>query len=320
MNDIFDTQLGFTLGRQNLIFGDGFAILDGTPLDGSRSIYFDAARIDYELKPDSRLTAFYLTLNEQDENLPVVNDRDNSLLEQPEQGAGLYFTSKYRKTDLQGYYILKTVEASTAFPVESNIHTIGGRLVQPLSADWSITGEGGLQMGSRGDADRLAYAGFAWLDYHARIISQNSCSFKFGAFAYSGDDPGTGDKFEGWDPLFARWPLWSESYIYTQVNEGRVAEWTNIYAPFVRSRFNLNPNVTLLFDVYQLMAFQSMPVAGGLWGEGKNRGNLISGWLKFTVTENLAGHLLWERFFPGDFYFDGADDYSWMRFELLLKL
>ena len=32
---------------------------------------------------------------------------------------------------------------------------------------------------------------------------------------------------ENWDPLFSRWPKWSELYIYTQFRETGVAYWTN---------------------------------------------------------------------------------------------
>ncbi len=35
----------------------------------------------------------------------------------------------------------------------------------------------------------------------------------------SGDDPSTDDN-EGWDPLFSRWPKWSELYIYSLATEG----------------------------------------------------------------------------------------------------
>ncbi len=33
-----------TVGRQDIIEGVGWLVMDGTPLDGSRTVYFDAAR------------------------------------------------------------------------------------------------------------------------------------------------------------------------------------------------------------------------------------------------------------------------------------
>ncbi|MBN2328649.1 MAG: hypothetical protein JXR73_16020 [Candidatus Omnitrophica bacterium] len=43
--DMFGLPLTLRIGRQDLIYGDGFVILDGTPNDGSQTISFDAAKM-----------------------------------------------------------------------------------------------------------------------------------------------------------------------------------------------------------------------------------------------------------------------------------
>ena len=48
-----DTKVTATIGRQNLIYGEGFIILDASPLEGSRSIYFDAAKISIKSETSS---------------------------------------------------------------------------------------------------------------------------------------------------------------------------------------------------------------------------------------------------------------------------
>ena len=48
-----------------------------------------------------------------------------------------------------------------------------------------------------------------------------------GWYGFSGDDPRTTGRIEGWDPLFSRWPKWSELYIYSQMRETGVGYWTN---------------------------------------------------------------------------------------------
>ena len=40
----FKLPLDLTVGRQNIILGEGFIMLDGNPLDGSRTIYFNAVK------------------------------------------------------------------------------------------------------------------------------------------------------------------------------------------------------------------------------------------------------------------------------------
>ncbi len=82
-----------TLGRQNIILGEGFIVMDGHPLDGSRSIYFNAARFDWKLSQKDKLILFYAHQPETDNILPVIHDSDAPLIEQPEEGMGAYFTA-----------------------------------------------------------------------------------------------------------------------------------------------------------------------------------------------------------------------------------
>ena len=53
----------FTLqaGRQELMLGDRWLVMDGTPLDGSSSVYFDAVRLTAEFTEiETRLDLIYL--------------------------------------------------------------------------------------------------------------------------------------------------------------------------------------------------------------------------------------------------------------------
>jgi len=43
--EFMGTPLTLKIGRQDMVYGEGFLILDGTPADGSRTIYFDALKI-----------------------------------------------------------------------------------------------------------------------------------------------------------------------------------------------------------------------------------------------------------------------------------
>ena len=53
----------------------------------------------------------------------------------------------------------------------------------------------------------------------------------------SGDDPST-DTNEAFDPLWARWPQWSENYVYTYAMETRIAETTNLHRVYGGWEFN----------------------------------------------------------------------------------
>ena len=66
--------LTLTLGRQELMLGEGFLIFDGGPLDGSRSAYFNGLRLDYALKNKHTLIFFYVRQPKTDILLLCLND------------------------------------------------------------------------------------------------------------------------------------------------------------------------------------------------------------------------------------------------------
>ena len=68
----------FTLqaGRQELMLGDRWLVMDGTPLDGSSSVYFDAVRLTAEFTEiETRLDLIYLEQDAHGENwfYPISN-------------------------------------------------------------------------------------------------------------------------------------------------------------------------------------------------------------------------------------------------------
>jgi hypothetical protein len=309
-----------TLGRQNIMLGEGFLVMDGHPLDGSRSIYFNAVRFDCKIDPDRKLILFGTYQPEIDDLLPVIHDRDMQLIEQPERGLGAYFIGDFHKLNLQSYFIRKNVSPTGPRPVRSRINTIGSRIQYPPAGQLSFAAEAAYQFGQYGDADRSAFGGYAHFDYG---IDGTCCMPRLlsAGFIYlSGDDPHT-RQHEDWNPLFARWPKWSESYIYSQIREDDVAYWTNMISLHGKGEFDFSKDVTLLFDYHHLMAPQkSVDTVGFPGGTGRTRGELLIGLLEFRINEHTTGHLLWEYFEPGNYYFREADAYSWVRAELLFRI
>ena len=60
MRNAFDMPLTLTIGRQDIILGTGWLVLDGTPADGSRTIFFDAIRATYDLSDTSKVDLIYI--------------------------------------------------------------------------------------------------------------------------------------------------------------------------------------------------------------------------------------------------------------------
>jgi hypothetical protein len=321
-----------TVGRQNIMLGEGFVILDGHPGDGSRSAYFNAIRYDWNIKENHTLTGFFAYQPEED-FIPTINGKDidaafqgnNSfqLIEQSERVAALYYNGDIGKINLHTYGIWKEIlfDGLQRTP-HSNIYTGGARVKIPLVDKLNLTAEGAYQFGTIGDNNRGAYGGYLYLSYLPKI-GKFCCpvSVNLGTFMLSGDNINT-DTHEAWDPLFSRWPKWSESYIYTSLmeNSGKIAYWSNMIAPYIQTKFNISKEIVLDLNYYQLFSAEQTATYSFLSGNGKNRGGLIVSKLSYKISDKVTGHILWEHFEPGDFYFEDADSYNWARMEILFKI
>jgi hypothetical protein len=316
-----ERRFDLTLGRQDMLWGRGLLVAEGTPLDETRSVYFNALRLDIPLGRGQTLTGFLCYQPEKDEILPVLNSLDRRLVEQPETGLGLDYSWARGEQKGEVSLIYKRATAGSGWP-ELSLLTFDGRgAISPL-AGLSLEGEAAVQLGSRGGSGLAAWG----LDIESRwqvgralpLIRQVTGGLVF----LSGDDPQSG-RWEGWVPLFSRWPAWSESYIFTLAaeNNGRLAEWTNFASVFARLDFELTRRLGLGLAFHRLLAPQAY---SGTWaaaaGNGRVRGNLWIIRLGFVFSEHLAGHLLYEGFGPGSYYTGGADGYSFLRLELQLLI
>jgi hypothetical protein len=313
-----DLPLTMTVGRQDVQLGEGFVIFDGGPLDGSRSAYFNAVRLDWAADAKTTLTGFYLNEPRTDRLLPLINDVGQSLVEQDEAGFGLYGLGSLRKVRWEGYLFHKTVRRTGLLPA-SGITNLGGRIQAPFGGRLSLTTEAALQSGFYGAKDRLGYGGYFHLDFKTLAASPWPTVLTLGGIYLSGDDPATPDRYEGWDPAFARWPKWSESLIYLFARERGPAFWTNFVSLYGTLDFSLRDNLRLILTWHRLRAAQATPPSALLSGAGRDRGDLLIARLNFDISKHWAGHFLWESFRPGDFYVRGAQSYAWVRFELLFR-
>lgn len=318
-NKPFDLPLELSLGRQNMMLGEGFVVMDGHPLDGSRSIYFNALRADLKFTDKNELIFFYAYQPRKDTWLPILNDQEQPLIEQPEEGIGLYYHNSSKKTDYDIYFIRKNIYSIKSIPVDSSINTVGARLKFPIINTFSLSAEGAVQSGSYGDYSRNAFGGYYHLDYISDFHFPGPSLITFGGIFLSGDNPIT-SKIEGWDPLFSRWPKWSEAYIYTLIPEynGKVAYWSNLASIYAVLRFNVSPKINLNVTYHHLTAPKvqetNMTFPGGT---GKNRGDLFITRLNIRLSKKITGHVHLENFYPGNYYWAEADSYSWLRVELM---
>lgn len=305
------TPFGFTVGRQNLFYGEGLICWDGGPLDGSRTAYFNAALVHIEWGK-RRVDVHAISNSQKDDYLPIINDQDRSLIEWDETGAGLYYIDEsFEKQKLEAYYFYKNEnDPDDVFP-ESDIHTVGARVSGSVTDAVTFAAEWAGQIGERDIAHRLAYGGY--LHGTLRLPLERPLSVSAGGMYLSGDDPETGD-YEGWNPMYARWPKWSELYIYTLAGERGVAYWENLASGWLGLTIEAHERVSLDAKVYAMWAPEQPFAGGAVFGEGDYRGTLSIVKIDWNLRNYVSGHLLWEMLQPGDYYANG-DAAHFLRWE-----
>ncbi|MBK1721143.1 alginate export family protein [Thiocystis violacea] len=332
------SPLSLKLGRQDIILGNGWLILEGSPIDGSRTIYLDAARATYAL--DSAGSTLDLMYIDQSANTGRFPQSLNGVLEdqteQYEQGVVLYARDKslLPDTDLDGYFIYKhdrpnltenniRVNNGAPFPSPSDsgdIYAAGVRADAKLTPAWALRAETVYEWGTRNQRDLSAFGLNSRLTYSLDDSLKNQ--FHAGYEFLSGDDPDSEDD-EAFDPLWGRWPQWSELMIYQWPLESRVGEATNLQRLNAGWQAQVHSSSTVTVDYHALWADQETTRTeaqmANISGEDRFRGHLFTAWLKTKFNKNVSGHLVAEYLMPGDYYAENRrDDSFFFRAEVTL--
>ena len=324
------------LGRQDIVLGNGWLMLDGTPLDGSRSFYFDALRATWR---SGLSTLDTILLRQNPRTRLTLDSQTEDQTEQQEKGVVLYLRHKASNdTDLDAYWFYKandpatgsraggSIRANNGFiiPVaadpsdDGHVNAIGGRIETQYSPTWKLRAEAAAEWGRRNGADMRGF-GFNGRATHSLGGAWNN-RINLGYEYLSGDDPNTA-RNEAFDPLWGRWPQWSELYgPYTYGAETRTAETTNLH------RFNLgwvaqvHPKAELSLDYHALFADENSKCGSAGFSCGDTfRGNLYTAWLRVKYDKHVSGHLLAEYFQAGNYYVAPKGDNAYfLRAELNL--
>jgi hypothetical protein len=312
-----------TVGRQDIILGDGWLVLEGTPLDGSTTIYFDAVRSSTQLK-DYQTTVDMIYINNwssPDMWLPTFPDNDRAMIENNERGAILWVTNKSVKNlELDPYFIYKHDEA--AFPMtkggdNADIYTFGARAVYDFNANLRGRVEAAGQFGSKNGASLCALGVNSRVSYFFNDSLKNE--LRLNVEYLSGDNPGTATN-EAFDPLWGRWPQFSELYVYSYAPETRIANTTNLFR--IGPGYVVHPtsNTEFEFDYNALFAPQNT-LAGhaGFTDTGNFRGQLFSAIFRVKFNQFVSGHIWSEYLVPGNYYDDTRRDNAvYLRGEIFL--
>ena len=298
--------LPFTLrvGRQDIVFGNGWVVMDATPGDGSRTIFFDAARLTWDFRA-ARTTVNAIGIANAsipDTWLPIVRNLHKPVTEQQENGAILYVSNRaFSKTAIDGYFIYKHDRKVQANGSDADIKTLGSLVQREFSPRWRYRLEVALERGAKNGADLRSFGITHRLTYSFGDARRHRVHL--GHEYLSGDDPATNGVDEGWDPLWGRWPQWSELLVSNLATETRSGNWTNLqridfgWACSPTEQLELSANYMPLFA-----PANSLTGRPGFSSDGGFRGHFGQAILRFRFSEHLSAHIWGEVFSPGSYY------------------
>lgn len=334
MNEVFFDNIYFGLkrpgglpfsvrmGRQDIVYGQGFLFIEGTPLDGSRSQYFDAIKSTLHLDPiKTDIDALIIDLNREDRKFFRFNNSNQALNEDEVRAYGYYITNTYFKDlKLEHYYLYRDANGQTDATTQK-LNTVGGRISGTVFDNLKYASEMAVQWGDQGavhrDRNRDGLGTYVEGTYNFPVKFKPSIGtgYKY----LSGDDPRTA-KIESFDPLFGRWPTDNYILYYLFAREGRLGLWTNMHKYHIGGGF-------CPFDwwsvslYYQRFWSDKNTFQGGTPGfsSGNIRGNLLQLVNKFEFSKNFSGQVWIEVFDPGNYFVDTADSALFFQWQFVVK-
>jgi len=300
--------LTLTVGRQDFKFNEGWLLRDGTPLDGGRSTFFDAARATYQAQDIQ--TTFDLIFIHNHANVAwlhrAINDRDFDIAEHDEDGAVFHVTNKsVQGHTLDGYFIYKHTEPVVPKGWRSDLYTFGARAAGRLDENWKYRAEIAPQFGQKDDTDVCALGANSRLAYHFNDAWKNDLHVDY---EYRSGHKDTQDG--AFDILWGRWyqgsNLW---HFYVAKLEALMAAPSNYHR--VAVGWGTRPTKKLWLKLDYHLLFRDRNTFSGRAGfteDGAFRGQLITGILGYDVNKHVKTHLMLDWFFPGDYYSETRND------------
>jgi hypothetical protein len=321
---LFVTGLSLRVGRQNLGEGEGFILFEGTPGDGSRSIYFNGVNLSYSRKK-SKVELLGIFDPSRDRLLPSINNQHKPLQDWDDEALGIYYTDKnLARTSFEVYYFYKKevhdglAALGSVIQPDRHVSTLGGRVVEQIAPRVTATGEFAMQWGAQHPATRIAaWGGYGYLK--KKWDGPRKPYVQAGYWMMSGDNPATKNTDENWDPIFSRWPKWSELYLYSELKEVGIGYATNLAMWQAEAGFSPMKQLNLRGTYYHMGAPHSYPGNAAVFANGTHRGDLFESRLDYAINKTWSGHVTTEYMTSGDFYRVKSPAY-FLQFEIIYRL
>ena len=322
---VFDGFLDLKVGRQDIynLYGLDHVFVDGTPGDGSRTVYADVVRVCLHITEVSKLDLFTIyDFDDSDVRWGTDRGKHRSLSglgggaepEMDDWGFGGVWGSEINKAlPYQLFVIQKNTDRFYRGGVKhprTQRELLGFKVVPQLNEEWSLQLEGMSQVGANGRGDMLcgwsAYSGVNW---KSATESQYRPYGSLGYHFMSGDDDAAEEDggHSAWDPMWSRGVNDSEGFLYG--SHYGAGWWSNMHYLKLTAGLELNGRTHRVEGNCGPMFAAAQDGMGG--DDGLFKGFLSQGryvfplWLadkKKGERFEVLGHVLAEFFNPGDYY------------------
>jgi hypothetical protein len=213
VKEMFDLPVAARIGRQDVMYGSGFVLFDGTSWDASTAYYLDGVKLGWSITDNVLLDGLYF--KEWEGNRDNINNDDITL-------GGGYLTVK--KCPLTGakdeLYALNRADEI----LKKDIWMYGLRISDKFDCGFDYSLEGAIQKGDayedtvtdeRVDQDALGYklgAGYTFKNTEMKPRAYLGYTF------FSGDEDANDDENERWDVFYGGWPQFGDIISWKYLN------------------------------------------------------------------------------------------------------
>jgi len=322
-------RLDLRVGRQDLKYGAGRIISDGSAGDGARSAYFDGVKATLHVTDKTSLDAFGVYMSDYDQAAIGPYDRpmetiNSSYTDNEEAGAGLYLTvGEFKAFPFEVYYVWKNETHSHTVGTRKygrDFHTLGTRLMPKFNDRLSGEFELAVQTGETDDGrDIFGTMGYGGLTYAIAPDSSLKPTITPAVLYLSGEDkPNSGDD-ENWNAVFNR-TTWFSVLMADQYKNYR---WANLVYPHLAGTLSLPNSQKLKLHTGPVFCVEDDQPSNGT-------GDTYKGYMTYARYEaplfkgflgkrsSLSHAVQLEVFQPGDYY-ETDDTAVFLRWEVVAK-
>lgn len=321
LNNPGDLPVKAIIGRQQIELADIWLVGTGTPLDGTRTTYFDALRTIWELNDgQTSLDVMYID-NRRNSSayLSPINDIDFDMIEQDERGGIVWLSHEaMERRFIDTYFIYKRDHNPGKSGVEGETYTTGLRAHGNATDALTFNAEIAPQFGHKNGTSLAAFAVNAWAQQ--QVSAEKKASIRLGYEFLSGDS----NIDRHFDKLWGRDGIWSDLHTGgTDSFDGRQLDSSNLHRPHIKAVINPLKPLQVAVEYSLLFADKKVdnpPEPSAIDNGSMFRGHHIKGSVEHQINKHLKHYVTAQVMVPGDYYSASRQDTAtWLRYSVEVK-